>query len=82
MPATPAQVDLTERQAQVLACLARGMTINQVGDRLGISRRTAKSHCEVLRRKLGITRTGEIVPAWSMMTGDDPWSIPLPAVPS
>lgn len=35
---------LTPRQAQIAALLAEGLTQQQIGDRLGISRNTVKNH--------------------------------------
>ena len=47
---------ITERQQQVVALIAAGCTNDQVGQRLGISPRTAKAHSDVLRAKLGVSR--------------------------
>jgi DNA-binding NarL/FixJ family response regulator len=45
---------LTEREREVLALLATGLTVQQVGRRLGISPRTVETHVTKLYRKLGV----------------------------
>ena len=52
---------VTEREREILALLADGMTMRQVGRRLGISPRTVESHVGKLYRKLGV---GSRVQAW------------------
>ena len=39
---------------------------------LGISPRTAKAHCDVLRQKLGVPRRRQIPVAFRLLTGEDP----------
>ncbi|HVM56352.1 MAG TPA: helix-turn-helix transcriptional regulator [Gaiellaceae bacterium] len=65
---------LTERQLQVVQLIARGLSNEEVGLELGISARTAKAHCDVLRRKLGVPRRRQIPAAFRMLTGEDPLS--------
>jgi DNA-binding CsgD family transcriptional regulator len=65
---------LTPRQKQVVELIAAGCSNEQVGERLGISPRTAKAHCDVLRQKLGVARRREIPLAYREQTGDDPLS--------
>src|SRR6476646_6464823 len=67
-----AKPDLTERQLQIVALIARGCSNNEVGERLGISPRTAKAHCDVLRQKLGVPRRRQIPAAFKALTGEDP----------
>ena len=69
-----AKPDLTERQLQIVALIARGCSNDEVGERLGISPRTAKAHCDVLRQKLGVPRRRQIPAAFKMLTGQDPLS--------
>ena len=64
---------ITERQ-QVVALIAAGCTNDQVGQRLGISPRTAKAHSDVLRAKLGVSRRRYIPGAFRALTGVDPLS--------
>ena len=66
------QPDLTSRQREVVALIAAGCSNEEVGDRLGISPRTAKAHADVLRQKLGVARRRQIPAAYRLLTGDDP----------
>jgi ATP/maltotriose-dependent transcriptional regulator MalT len=63
---------LTDRQRQVVELIAAGCSNEEVGARLGISPRTAKAHCDVLRQKLGVPRRRQIPVAYRLLTGDDP----------
>ncbi len=63
---------LTERQLQVVVLIALGCSNEEVGERLGISARTAKAHCDVLRQKLGVPRRRQIPAAFRTLTGEDP----------
>jgi ATP/maltotriose-dependent transcriptional regulator MalT len=62
----------TERQIEVIELIAAGCSNEEVGERLGISPRTAKAHSDVLRQKLGVTRRRQIPVAYRTLTGDDP----------
>jgi ATP/maltotriose-dependent transcriptional regulator MalT len=64
--------ELTERQRQVVQLIAAGCSNEEVGAELGISPRTAKAHCDVLRQKLGVLRRRQIPAAYRALTGDDP----------
>jgi ATP/maltotriose-dependent transcriptional regulator MalT len=63
---------LTERQRQVVGLIARGCSNDEVAAHLGISARTAKAHCDVLRQKLGVPRRRQIPAAFRSLTGQDP----------
>jgi ATP/maltotriose-dependent transcriptional regulator MalT len=65
---------LTQRQRQVVELIAAGCSNEEVGERLGISPRTAKAHSDVLRQKLGVARRRQIPIAYRLLTGDDPLS--------
>jgi ATP/maltotriose-dependent transcriptional regulator MalT len=65
-------LSITERQRQVVILIASGCSNDEVGERLGISPRTAKAHCDVLRQKLGVARRRQIPSAYRSLTGDDP----------
>ena len=65
---------ITERQLQVIELIAAGCSNEEVGERLGISPRTAKAHCDVLRQKLGVARRRQIPVAYRLLTGEDPLS--------
>jgi DNA-binding CsgD family transcriptional regulator len=74
-------IGLTERQRQVVVLIAAGCSNEEVGARLGISPRTAKAHCDVLRQKLGVPRRRQIPAAYRALTGDDPLAQSLDAEP-
>jgi ATP/maltotriose-dependent transcriptional regulator MalT len=65
---------ITNRQREVVALIAAGCSNDEVGIRLGISPRTAKAHCDVLRQKLGVRRRRQIPIAFRLLTGEDPLS--------
>jgi len=65
---------ITARQREVVALIAAGCSNDEVGIRLGISPRTAKAHCDVLRQKLGVRRRRQIPMAFRLLTGEDPLS--------
>jgi ATP/maltotriose-dependent transcriptional regulator MalT len=66
--------EITDRQRQVVELIAAGCSNEEVGARLGISARTAKAHCDVLRQKLGVPRRRQIPVAYRSLTGRDPLS--------
>jgi ATP/maltotriose-dependent transcriptional regulator MalT len=70
---------ITERQREVVELIAAGLSNDEVGERLGISPRTAKAHCDVLRQKLGVSRRRQIPVAYRLQTGEDPLSKSLGA---
>ena len=63
---------ITPRQREVIQLIAAGMSNEELGRELGISARTAKAHCDVLRQKLGVSRRRQIPLAYRVLTGDDP----------
>ena len=63
---------ITLRQREVVELIAQGLSNDEVGVALGISPRTAKAHCDVLRQKLGVNRRRQIPVAFRMLTGEDP----------
>jgi ATP/maltotriose-dependent transcriptional regulator MalT len=66
---------ITARQREVVALIAAGCSNDEVGARLGISPRTAKAHCDVLRQKLGVRRRRQIPIAFRLLTGEDPLAV-------
>ncbi|HEY6053814.1 MAG TPA: helix-turn-helix transcriptional regulator [Gaiellaceae bacterium] len=75
MAALPSSSDaVTDRQRQVVELIAAGCSNEEIGERLGISPRTAKAHCDALRQKLGVSRRRQIPVAYRLLTGDDPLS--------
>jgi ATP/maltotriose-dependent transcriptional regulator MalT len=65
-------LSITDRQREVVVLIASGCSNDEVGERLGISPRTVKAHCDVLRQKLGVARRRQIPVAYRSLTGDDP----------
>jgi DNA-binding CsgD family transcriptional regulator len=63
---------ITPRQLQVIRLIAEGLSNDELGQELGISPRTAKAHCDILRQKLGVPRRRQIPLAYRLLTGDDP----------
>jgi len=75
-------LNITVRQREVVELIAAGLSNDEVGERLGISPRTAKAHSDVLRQKLGVSRRRQIPAAYRLLTGDDPLSRGLESRPS
>jgi ATP/maltotriose-dependent transcriptional regulator MalT len=78
----PLQHLITERQREVVTLIAAGCSNEEVGERLGISPRTVKAHCDVLRQKLGVARRRQIPLAYRSLTGDDPLAESLGSAPA
>jgi DNA-binding CsgD family transcriptional regulator len=72
---------LTKRQREVVELIAAGCSNEEVARRLGISPRTAKAHCDVLRQKLGCPRRRQIPIAFRALTGEDPLAPSLGSIP-
>ena len=62
----------TTRQLQVIELIAAGCSNDEIGQRLGVSARTAKAHSDALRRKLGVAKKRQIPAAYRLVTGKDP----------
>jgi non-specific serine/threonine protein kinase len=59
---------LTAREQQVATLVARGLTNRQIADTLVISERTAESHLERIRGKLGASNRAQIA-VWATESG-------------
>ncbi len=70
----------TARQREVVELIAAGCSNAEIGEHLGVSPRTAKAHCDVLRRKLGVPLRRQIPAAYRLLTGDDPLARTMAAV--
>jgi DNA-binding NarL/FixJ family response regulator len=55
---TPGE-DLTEREREVLALVARGYTNKKIADTLYVSEKTARNHVSHILEKLGLSRRSE-----------------------
>jgi len=59
---TPAEIGLTERQAQVLALLARGLSNREIAAHLELSEGTVKIHVTAILKALGVaSRTQALI---------------------
>jgi DNA-binding CsgD family transcriptional regulator len=59
---------LTARQTEVAALVADGLTNRQLAERLGITERSAESHVERIRLRLGFSSRSQVA-AWYVATG-------------
>ena len=59
---------LTSRERQVAACIARGLTSRQIAEELVISERTADTHADHIRAKLGLQSRAQIA-IWAIEYG-------------
>ena len=59
---------LTDREEEVLEAVARGLTNNEIADRLFISLPTVKTHISHLMTKVGARNRVELA-AWAWATG-------------
>jgi len=64
--------EITSRQREVVKLIAAGCSNEEVAVQLGITPRTVKAHCDVLRQKLGVARRRQIPVAYRTLTGEDP----------
>jgi HD-GYP domain-containing protein (c-di-GMP phosphodiesterase class II) len=78
-PALPRPAGLTEREAQVVALLGRGMQTKQVARALGISAKTADHHVQNAYAKIGVS-TRAAAALFAMRHGLLAWG-ELPMVP-
>lgn len=60
-PSTPIFEPLTERELEVLAYVARGLTNRAIGHQLGISDRTVQGHLANIFAKMGVSSRTEAV---------------------
>lgn len=70
LPSTPAGVRLTERQLQVLACMASGDSNKLIGRKLGIAEKTVKIHVAAICTALGVSNRTQAAVAALRMTGE------------
>ena len=71
-PAITRPADLTEREVEVVALLARGLQTKQVAHALGISTKTADRHVQNAYRKIGVS-TRAAVAVFAMEHGLTAW---------
>ena len=61
---------LTSRQQEVAALVAEGLTNREIGDRLGISERSAEGHLERIRIRLDLRSRAQVAAWWVATTRD------------
>ncbi|MGH3428344.1 MAG: helix-turn-helix domain-containing protein [Mycobacteriales bacterium] len=69
-----APLRLSGRQHEVARGVAEGLTDSEIAERLGISPRTVRMHCDTLRARLGVSRRRQIPYAYKLAVGEDPFS--------
>ena len=60
-PSTPAKLDLTEREQDVLRCLVQGLSYKQSAEHLRISLDTVRTHIRAVYKKLQVHSVAEAV---------------------
>ncbi len=58
-----AGIRLSQREIEIFSMLGSGMTVSQIGKRLGISVKTVETHRENIKNKLGCTNASQVVAA-------------------
>ncbi len=52
---------LSERELEIMRLLAKGLSLRQIGDTLGIAHKTAANTCSQIKAKLGVGRTADLI---------------------
>lgn len=63
----------SERKRDVVLGIARGKTIPEIAEELGLAERTVKAHMEQLRLAFGGVQRREIPHRWYLLTGENPY---------
>jgi two-component system, NarL family, invasion response regulator UvrY len=53
--------DLTERDLEIMRLLAQGMKLTEIADTLSIGYKTAANACSLIKAKVGVTRTSDLI---------------------
>ena len=78
VPKMPRPAGLTDREAQVIGLVARGLQTKQIGHRLGISTKTADRHLQNAYAKIGVS-TRAAAAMFAMQHGLTSWGeLPIP----
>ncbi len=64
----PEITDLTDRAREVLGFIAQGLSDQEIGERLGVSRNTVRNHVSAIYSKLGVHRRSAVV-VWARERG-------------
>ncbi len=57
----PALQDLSGRDLEIMRLLAKGMSLAEIADALGVGYKTVANTCSHIKAKLGVTRTNDLV---------------------
>lgn len=60
-PATEPFEQLTPRDLEIMRLLARGRTLSEIADALGLGYKTIANTCTQIKAKLGVSRTADLV---------------------
>ncbi|GAA3966164.1 response regulator transcription factor [Thermobifida alba] len=64
-PVDPAALGLTDREAEVLAAMARGLSNAEIAAELFLSEKTVKNHINRIFRKLGVATRAAAIARWN-----------------
>lgn len=53
--------DLSRRDLEILRLLVRGHSLPEIADAIGVSYKTVANNCSLLRAKLGVSRTADLI---------------------
>lgn len=53
--------DLSERDLEIMRLLAKGMNLAEIADALGLGYKTVANTCSLIKSKLGVSRTNDLV---------------------
>lgn len=62
------EINLTERELEILCLMVEGLTAREIGETLNIARVTAETHIRNAKSKLGISRKAQLV-RWAVDKG-------------
>jgi DNA-binding NarL/FixJ family response regulator len=63
---------LTERDLEILRLLGDGRSLSDIADALGVSYKTIANTCRLIKAKLGVTRTADLIRLSLDLAGSDP----------
>lgn len=54
-------MELTDKRREIMLLLADGVTTEAIGQKMGISKRTVEKHLELMRAKMGVKNTIQLI---------------------
>ena len=64
----PQEIELTDRQRQIIGLARAGLSFREIGDRLSLTPKTVEYHLDAIRARLGLSRTAQVV-RWAERNG-------------